>query len=116
MAVLERALRVARPEDTRVADHAGDAAAVATLCGRLPLALGIAAALLAEDPRRPLAALADDLRDKRTRLDELKRGDVAVRTAFDLSYQRLEPSHGRLFRLLSISPGPDISTRPPWFS
>lgn len=108
--MLDRALRVARPGDTRVSDHADDAAAVAQLCGGLPLALQITAALLAEDPNRPLQALKTDLRGERTRLDELQYDDVAVRAAFDLSYRRLDPSHARLFRLLSLNPGPDIST------
>lgn len=110
VAMLDRALRVARPDDSRITDHADDAATIAQLCGGLPLALEIIAALLAEDPGRPLSALADDLRDKRTRLDELKYGNVEVRAAFDLSYQRLDLSHARLFRLLSLNPGPDIST------
>jgi hypothetical protein len=34
----------------------------------------------------------------------------AVRAAFDLSYRRLEPAPARLFRLLSLNPGPDIAT------
>jgi hypothetical protein len=34
----------------------------------------------------------------------------AVRSAIDLSYERLDPLHARLFRLLPLNAGPDIST------
>ena len=103
-------VQVARPGDTRVTDCPGDCAAIARMCGWLPLALRIIAALLAEDPARPLDAMTADLRDEQTRLDELSYGDTAVRAAFDLSYQRLDPGHVRLFRLLTANVGPDIST------
>src|ERR1035437_10230943 len=109
--MLDRTLRVARPGDSRVTDCPGDAAAIARTCGGLPLALRIIAALLAEDPARPLAAMAADLRDERTRLDEISYANTGVRAAFDLSYQRLDPGHARLFRLLPVNPGPDISTQ-----
>jgi tetratricopeptide (TPR) repeat protein len=38
-------------------------------------------------------------------------GDIAVRAAFDLSCQRLDPRRAQLFRLLPASPGPYISTQ-----
>jgi tetratricopeptide (TPR) repeat protein len=108
--MLRRALQTGRPGDTRITNHADDAAMIAQLCGRLPLALEIIAALLADDPERPLGALAEDLRNERTRLDELSYEDRSVRAAFSLSYRRLEPAEARLLRLLSVNPGPDIST------
>ena len=97
-------------DDTRATDNSEDAARIAELCKGLPLALRIIAALLSENPRRPLAEMAADLDDERTRLDELSYGDTAVRAAFDLSYRRLDQDRARLFRLLTINPGPDIST------
>lgn len=109
-AMLDKTLHTALPTDTRVRDHPADAAAVADLCGRLPQALRIVAALLAEDPARPLAAMAVDLRDERTRLDEFSYGEIGVRAAFDLSYGRLDPALARLFRLLPVNPGPELST------
>jgi tetratricopeptide (TPR) repeat protein len=109
--MLDRALRVARPSDSRVTDHPADAVRVAQLCGGLPLALQISAALLSEDPRRSPAEMAADLDDERTRLEELSYADTEVRAAFDLSYQRLDPDRAHLFRLLTINTGPDISTQ-----
>jgi tetratricopeptide (TPR) repeat protein len=108
--LLHRALTAARPSDTRVPGHPDDAARIADLCGGLPLALLIIAALLAEDPARPLAAMAADLAGAATRLEELRYDDLTVRAAFGLSYQRLDAAAARLFRLLPANPGPDIST------
>lgn len=108
--LLRRALRQARGgSDTRVDDDPGRAREIAGLCGHLPLALHLVAALLADDPRRPLAAMAEELADT-ARLDELSRDDLAVRTAFALSYRHLTPEQARMFRLLSLNGGPDIST------
>ena len=80
------------------------------LCAGLPLALRIVAALLADRPHLQPAALAQELDDARHRLDRLSREQVAVRAAFDLSYQRLTGEQARLFRLLPVNPGPDIGT------
>ncbi|QES48758.1 tetratricopeptide repeat-containing protein [Streptomyces venezuelae] len=109
--LLGQALRQARgAADTRVRDEPAEAAAIARLCGGLPLALRVAAALLADTPTRPLASLAEALRAAHTRLDRLHREDRAVRAAFDLSYRHLPASHARLFRLLPLNAGPDIAT------
>ncbi|MBB5954594.1 tetratricopeptide (TPR) repeat protein [Saccharothrix tamanrassetensis] len=82
---------------------------LADLCGRLPLALGIAAALLAEDADLSVAGLVDLLGDATNRLDELDyAGDYAVRAAFDLSYRRMPEPARRMFRLLSLNPGPHV--------
>jgi tetratricopeptide (TPR) repeat protein/transcriptional regulator with XRE-family HTH domain len=89
-----------------------DAAAELTaLCARLPLALAIAAARASLHPGWTLAALAGELRDARGRLDGLDAGDAAtsVRAAFSWSYQQLSPRAARIFRLLGLHPGPDIS-------
>jgi tetratricopeptide (TPR) repeat protein len=110
IAVLDQILRVAHPGDTRIRDYPADAALIAELCGRLPLALQITGALLADDLARPLVAMATDLSEAGSRLDELQYEDIAVAAAFDLSYQRLDPELARLFRLLPVNPGPYIST------
>ncbi|MFI9240855.1 AAA family ATPase [Streptomyces sp. NPDC053079] len=110
--MLDRAVREARgPGDTRVADSPDDAAAIARSCGDLPLALRIAAALLADSPARPLSSLAQALAAEHLRLNRLRRQERAVRSAFDLSYERLDPLHARVFQLLSLNAGPDISTQ-----
>lgn len=96
--------------DRRVAEAPDDAAAIARLCAGLPLALRIAAALLADIPTRPLASLAQALRAEHSRLDRLRREDRAVRAAFDLSHQYLDQDHARLFRLLPLNPGHDLAT------
>ncbi|MFD4509413.1 tetratricopeptide repeat protein [Streptomyces sp. NPDC058457] len=109
--LLGQALQHARgPDDTRVQDTPEDAAAVAALCAGLPLALRIAAALLADSPARPLSSLRQALEAAHTRLQRLRHEDRAVRAAFDLSYQRLDHEHALLLRLLPLNPGPDIST------
>ncbi|MFG2335679.1 tetratricopeptide repeat protein [Streptomyces yangpuensis] len=110
-AVLDRALRHARgTDDTRFSDDAASATVIARLCAGLPLALRIAAAVLAAAPTRPASSLAAALQAEHTRLDKLARPDRAVRAAFDLSYQHLSPGQARLFRLLPLNPGPDLST------
>jgi DNA-binding SARP family transcriptional activator/tetratricopeptide (TPR) repeat protein len=89
----------------------GAADEIAALCTRLPLALAVAAARAAARPRFPLAALAAELRDLPGRLDALDTGDPAasVRAVFSWSYQQLSPEAARMFRLLGLHPGPDIS-------
>ena len=109
--MLHRELNVARPGDMRVTDNPGDAAKIAELCGELPLALRIIAALLADNPSRPLAAMADDLSGTVSRLEEMRYNSKAVRATFDLSYRQLDAQKARLFRLLPVGPGPDISSQ-----
>ena len=80
-------------------------------CARLPLALGIAVGRAAGRPKRPLTELAAELRDARGRLDALQAGDAAtnVRAVFSWSYDQLSEPAARMFRLLGVHPGPDIS-------
>jgi tetratricopeptide (TPR) repeat protein len=113
--LLEEALRIARPEDDRVATARESAVRLARVCGGLPLALQMVAAILkAEWPLR-LAELADELATDAGRLDRLtyddgsEPGTNSVTAAFDLSYRRLDDLQAGVFRLMSIAPGPDIS-------
>ncbi len=113
VAVLEEVLRQRNPADRRVQEQAPQARELAHLCGRLPLALRIAAALLADNPGQPLTALNREFADTDTRLDGLAYGERSVCTAFDLSWRHLterDEQSARLFRLLSGNPGRDIST------
>jgi len=112
-ALITTALHTARPDDPRPQREPGALDRIAHLCGHLPLALQITAALLKADPQRRLATLASELDDTRTRLGTLSYPDhtgsqLAVRTAFHLSCQRLDPEQARIFRLLSLCQGPDV--------
>ncbi|MFE1883939.1 tetratricopeptide repeat protein [Streptomyces diastatochromogenes] len=107
--LLERALRIAVPDDSRVVDDPQGAARLAELCGHLPLSLQIGAALLAEDAGQSVADLVDELGTSPDRLDSLDDGDRSVRVTFDLSYRRLPDEQARLLRLLALAPGPEVS-------
>jgi DNA-binding SARP family transcriptional activator len=87
------------------------ASELVSLCARLPLALGVAAGRAAIRPGFSLAALAAELRDTRNRLEVLDAGDAAtdVRAVLSWSYEQLSPSAARMFRLLGLHPGPDVS-------
>jgi len=84
---------------------------IAALCARLPLALAVAAARAATRPGFALAALASELADFADRLDALDAGDPgsSVRAVFSWSVRQLSPESARMFRLLGIHPGPDVS-------
>jgi DNA-binding SARP family transcriptional activator/tetratricopeptide (TPR) repeat protein len=85
---------------------------LARQCARLPLALRVAAELAATRPGFPLTDLVADLADQHKRLDLLDAaGDprTAVRAVFSWSYQQLSAEAARMFRLLGIHPGPDIT-------
>ncbi|GIF01451.1 tetratricopeptide repeat protein [Paractinoplanes rishiriensis] len=83
---------------------------IVTACALLPLALAIAAAR-ARQTGFPLATLAADLDNTARRLDALDAGDATsrVHAVFSWSYTTLSPPARRLFRLLALRPGPDIS-------
>jgi DNA-binding SARP family transcriptional activator len=106
-----RALIAGRIGAARLAGEPEAAAELIGLCARLPLALAIAAARASARPRFPLSSLVAELRDARSRLDALSTGEAAtdVRAVFSWSYQNLEAPAARMFRLLSIHPGPDIT-------
>ncbi|MEV4641209.1 BTAD domain-containing putative transcriptional regulator [Actinoplanes sp. NPDC049548] len=78
---------------------------------RLPLALAIVAARAAARPRFSLAALAGDLGQARGGLDAFVGEDEATdaRAVLSWSYHLLTEPAARLFRLLGLHPGPDIS-------
>ncbi|WP_369390749.1 tetratricopeptide repeat protein [Streptomyces sp. CG1] len=104
---LRTALGSADPTDVRIAQDPYQARRLSGLCGHLPLALHIAAALLVNDPGKPVEELADELADTATRIDYLDDGERAMRAAFDMSYRRLRDGPARLFRLIALAPGPE---------
>ena len=89
---------------------AGDAAVgqIATLCGYLPLAIGMLARQLAHHPAWTAAGLAADLAAARDRVELMAAENLSVAAAFGLSYRDLTAAQRRLFRRLGLHPGPDI--------
>ncbi len=83
---------------------------IAELCGRLPLAIRIAAARLRTRPAWTAADLADRLRDHQHRLAELEVGRRSMTAALSLSYQQLTTAQQAAYRLLGLHPGADIDT------
>jgi DNA-binding SARP family transcriptional activator/transcriptional regulator with XRE-family HTH domain len=81
------------------------------LCGRLPLALCDVAARAVARPGLPLSALAAEMQDARGLLDVLDTGESAtsVRVVFSWSRAKLGDQASRMFGLLGIHPGPDIT-------
>ncbi|MFC5663866.1 BTAD domain-containing putative transcriptional regulator [Kitasatospora misakiensis] len=107
VALLDRVIgaRRARSEPAAVAE-------LAAVCGRLPLALAIAAGRLAERPGRTVADHVAELRDTGNRLTALAIDDdagSAVRATLDLSYRALPATARTLFRLLALAPGSGLT-------
>ncbi|MFG3510315.1 tetratricopeptide repeat protein [Streptomyces sp. NPDC047821] len=103
--------------DERVSAEPEAATRLTQLCGYLPLALEIIAALLRSEPSRSLESQAGELIAARRRLSVIKIEEtdaesrpMAVRASFDLSYRHLTEQQAAAFRLLAAAPGPDISS------
>jgi DNA-binding SARP family transcriptional activator len=104
-------LLAARLGADRLASDPAATAELITECARLPLALSVAAARAQGRPQFSLAAVASELRDARGRLDALDGGEASinVRAVFSWSYHQLPPASARMFSLLGLHPGPDIT-------
>jgi tetratricopeptide (TPR) repeat protein len=93
---------------------AAEAEAVATLvawCGGFPLALGIVVGRALAHPDFPLSVLAAEISDDTTTLGALDDADAAASLPAVLSWsvRALTTEQARLFGLVGIAPGPDIS-------
>jgi hypothetical protein len=116
VALLDTSLRAARPGDDRVTGDRDAAGRLARVCGGLPLALQITAALLKADQALTAGELAAELAVEQQRLGRLAYDDgsgaaaPSVAAAFELSYRCLDPAAARVFRLLAVCPGPDVCT------
>jgi DNA-binding SARP family transcriptional activator len=108
-----RQLLAGRLGPARVAAEPAAADELIGLCARLPLALAITAARAAAHPGFSLGVLAGELRDARGRLDALSTGEdtADVRAVFSWSYANLPVPAARMFRLLGLHPGPDITAQ-----
>lgn len=99
--------RLAGP--ARVSDHPAAVARLVRLCGQLPLTVVLAARRLQAHPAWTVAALADRLQAAPDRLSELAAGTGQLRASFDLSYRALDPAEQRMFRLLGLHPGGEVT-------
>ncbi|GAA3848053.1 BTAD domain-containing putative transcriptional regulator [Streptomyces coacervatus] len=104
---LELLRRVAGPDRTGAEPER--AAEIVSLCGRLPLAVRIAGARLAARPHWVPGRLADRLRDERRRLNELRAGDLELRTSLELGYADLDPQEQQALRRLALLDLPDFA-------
>ena len=86
------------------------------MCGGLPLALQIIAALLKADPALSVGELAGELSAEKERLARLRYDDGSGRAGrrsrrrSSCPTDRLDETSARVFRLLPVNPGPDVST------
>ncbi|MFB9246884.1 tetratricopeptide repeat protein [Sphaerisporangium melleum] len=89
------------------------AAEIIARCGRLPLALSVVAARAAVHPAFALRALAGELRDIEADLGALGTGDgpADVRAVFSWSYRAVSAPAARLFRLLGLHFGADVTAQ-----
>ncbi|MEU0025967.1 BTAD domain-containing putative transcriptional regulator [Streptomyces sp. NPDC006335] len=104
---LELLRRVAGAD--RVRAEPEQTAEIVSLCGRLPLAVRIAGARLAARPHWVPGRLAARLRDERLRLNELRAGDLELRTSLELGYADLDPQERRALRRLALLDLPDFA-------
>ncbi|OLB82742.1 MAG: hypothetical protein AUI14_00135 [Actinobacteria bacterium 13_2_20CM_2_71_6] len=100
-----RALLAGSAGAARIAGDPDGAARIVELCGGLPLAVRIAGARLRARPGWTPTDLAARLADERRRLDELRLGDLAVRSSFATSYQELSTVDRLVFRRAGSHPG-----------
>ncbi|WP_167979493.1 tetratricopeptide repeat protein [Lentzea indica] len=108
--LLDRAVHEQRPDDDRIHADRPAAKALAQVCGGLPLALRIVAALLADDADLPIGRLAAELRQ--APVGGFAHGETAVGSAFAVSWQRLRsraPEAARLLTLLLLNTGPEFA-------
>ncbi|MEU0740749.1 BTAD domain-containing putative transcriptional regulator [Streptomyces sp. NPDC006134] len=102
------ALLTAALGEERAGAEPAATAALAELCGYLPLALRVAAARLRSRPRWTVQYLVVRLRDEARRLDELRSGDRSVEATLRLSRQAMDAEHRTALRLLGLHPGVDF--------
>ena len=97
----------------RTTQESSSVTEICRLCGGLPLALRLVAERVERLQSARLSDFVQELRDTRDRLNLMKvphdpRANVG--TVFSWSYAALSPEPARIFRLISLNPGKDIST------
>lgn len=118
-ALVSRALHEADERDDRPGREPDALRELTYLCGHLPLALQIAAAMLRRRRHRSIAQLVTEIRaadDPAAVLDngipgtDLYGRSLVLRPVLETSYRRLTPEQARLLRLLCLAPGVDCGT------
>ena len=105
-----RALLASRLGAARVAAEPAAVTELLAGCAGLPLALSIVIGRAQEHPEFPLATLAAELRERTNRLGALDEDiDNGVRAVLSWSFVALTDEQARVFALLGLSVGPDIS-------
>ncbi|NUT18959.1 MAG: tetratricopeptide repeat protein [Hamadaea sp.] len=92
----------------RVAAEPAAVVELAEACDRLPLALRVVGAQLADQPHQRIADQVDRLRDGRLDALSLPGESIGVRLALARSYQAIAADSRRLLSLLSLVPGADF--------
>ncbi|MGW4914304.1 tetratricopeptide repeat protein [Streptomyces sp. NPDC004270] len=119
VALVSRALHDTDERDERPGCEPDALRELTGLCGHLPLALQIAAAMLRRRRHRSIASLVAEIKatgDPTTVLDNGSRGtdqygrSLVLRPVLETSYRRLPPDQARLLRLLALAPGADTGT------
>ncbi|HEX4790126.1 MAG TPA: BTAD domain-containing putative transcriptional regulator [Actinospica sp.] len=100
--------RIAGPGRISARDPA--VAELVALCGYMPLAVRIVAALLRHRPAPTVSGLIDRLRGEAQRLAHLRDEERDLASVFESSYSGLPEPEAQLFRLLGLMPGPDFDT------
>jgi DNA-binding SARP family transcriptional activator len=102
----------ARLGSEHVAGDPGAVTRLVDLCARMPLALAIAAARAAAQAQPDLGGLAAQMAVESRHMDALDSGEAAtsVQGVFSWSYGQLSGAAARMFRLLGLHCGPDVTT------
>ncbi|WP_407705798.1 tetratricopeptide repeat protein [Streptomyces niveiscabiei] len=119
VALITHALHTTDERDDRPQREPHQLRELTDLCGHLPLALQIAAAMLRRRRTRDIASLVTEIRetgDAATVLDNACPGtdlygrSLVLRPVLETSYRRLPPELARLLRLLCLAPGAETGT------
>ncbi|MCG5468098.1 tetratricopeptide repeat protein [Micromonospora sp. LAH09] len=103
---------LARTVGVELLDSAPDAStALLALCAGLPLSLAIIAARVVVAPTPSLERIAAEAEHSRSQLSQFELDDREsdLRTVFSGSYRALDEPAARLFRLLGLNTGADVS-------
>lgn len=95
--------------DTVTASDQEHVAEITRLCGHLPLAIQLVASRLARRPAWSVSDLVERLSAAGDRTGEIYTSNPEIAASFALSYQELTEAQRRLFRRMSLHPGPDFT-------